>query len=44
MLQSLQQGLIRVGGMENFVLRIIVIELFSVEDCPLEEASEHCFL
>jgi hypothetical protein len=30
--------------MRSFVLRIIVIERCSVEGCPLEEASEHCFL
>jgi hypothetical protein len=28
-------------GYENFVLDIIVIELCSIGDCPLEEASEH---
>jgi hypothetical protein len=27
----------------SFVLRIIVIELYSVGGFPLEEASEHCF-
>jgi hypothetical protein len=30
--------------MRSFVLRIIVIERCSVEGCPLEEASEYCFL
>ena len=30
--------------MRSFVLRIIVIEHFSIGGCPLEEASEHCFL
>jgi hypothetical protein len=30
--------------MRSFVLRIIVIECFSVGGFPLEEASEHCFL
>ena len=30
--------------MRSFVLRIIVIELYSVGGFPLEEASEHCFL
>jgi hypothetical protein len=30
--------------MRSFVLRIIVIEHCSVGGCPLEEASEHCFL
>jgi hypothetical protein len=30
--------------MRSFVLRIIVIECFSVAGCFLKEASEHCFL
>jgi hypothetical protein len=30
--------------MRKVVLRIIVIELFSVGGFPLEEASEPCFL
>jgi hypothetical protein len=30
--------------MRNFVLRIIVIEHCSTRGCPLEGASEHCFL
>ena len=30
--------------MRSFVLRIIVIEHCSAGGCPLEEASEHCFL
>jgi hypothetical protein len=30
--------------MRSFVLRIIVIEWYSVGACPLEEASEHHFL
>jgi hypothetical protein len=30
--------------MRSLVLRIIVIERCSVGGCPLEEASEHCFL
>jgi len=30
--------------MRNNVLRVIVIERFSTAGCPLEEASEHCFL
>jgi hypothetical protein len=30
--------------MRSFVLRKIVIERFSTGGCPLEEASEHCFL
>jgi hypothetical protein len=30
--------------MRSFVLRIIVIEHCSARGCPLEEASEHCFL
>jgi hypothetical protein len=30
--------------MRIFVLRIIVIERCSAGGCPLEEASEHCFL
>jgi hypothetical protein len=28
--------------MKTFVLDIIVIGLFSVGGCPLEEESEHC--
>jgi hypothetical protein len=27
--------------MRNFVLDIILIEIFSARGCPLEEASEH---
>jgi hypothetical protein len=30
--------------MRSLVLRIIVIERCYVGGCPLEEASEHCFL
>jgi hypothetical protein len=30
--------------MTSFVLRIIVIEHFSLGGFPLEEVSEHCFL
>jgi hypothetical protein len=30
--------------MRNLFLDIIVIELYSARGCPLEEASEHCYL
>jgi hypothetical protein len=30
--------------MRSFVLRIIVIDIFSAGGFPLEETSEHCFL
>jgi len=30
-------------GYENPILDIIVIELYSIGGCPLEEAHEHCF-
>ena len=34
----------RSRGYENPILEIIVIELYSTEGFPLEEAHEHCFL
>jgi hypothetical protein len=33
----------RIRGYENPSLDIIVIELYSIGGCPLEEAHEHCF-